>query len=223
MHVWAIGLWCETKAASGPPGASHDSPRTPNVHISGPRRFQTPPKNHEKTPRERDKKSENGAVEGKKARNFGLPTLRSPTLRGLRGLRGPTFFCLRPPPSWPTLRGPTLRGPTLGAMTHTRSRNWLAQIGLAQIGLATIGFGQNWPGQNQDGQKWIGQNWSNQDDQNGIGQSRSLPFSQGPSIFSKWPWFRPTGTASKALLADISPMWTNERARSQRLSSSSCR
>ena len=37
---------------TGPPGLAHDSPRTPNEHISGPRR-QTPPKFHEKTPKER--------------------------------------------------------------------------------------------------------------------------------------------------------------------------
>ena len=42
------------------PSSHHDSPRTPNVHISGPRRFKTPPKFHEKTPRE-----------GRKERNFG--------------------------------------------------------------------------------------------------------------------------------------------------------
>ena len=26
-QIWALGLWCET------PPASHDNPRTPNVHI----------------------------------------------------------------------------------------------------------------------------------------------------------------------------------------------
>ena len=51
--------------AFGVLGLSYDSPRTPNVHISG------------------NKKSENGGGRGKKkARNFGAPTFRAPTLRG---------------------------------------------------------------------------------------------------------------------------------------------
>ena len=54
----------------GPPGLAHDSPRTPNVHIWWPRRFKTPPKFHEKTPRE-TQKQRNGGGRGKKTRNLG--------------------------------------------------------------------------------------------------------------------------------------------------------
>ena len=62
-------------------GVSHDSPRTPNVHISGSRCF----KHHQNSTRrhpERDRKNENGSGRGKKARNFGPLTLRGPTLWG---------------------------------------------------------------------------------------------------------------------------------------------
>ena len=41
-----------------------------NVH-NWHRRFKTPPKFHEKTPRERERKSENGGGRGKQGRNFG--------------------------------------------------------------------------------------------------------------------------------------------------------
>ena len=60
-------------------GLAHDSPRTPNVHISGPRRFKTPPKSTKGPPRERRRK-ENCGGEGKKRKNLGPPTLRGPTL-----------------------------------------------------------------------------------------------------------------------------------------------
>ena len=61
------------------------------------RELQTSPKFHEKTPREREKKNENGDGRGKKARNFGPPTLRGRTHRGPT-LRGPTFSGFGAPP-----------------------------------------------------------------------------------------------------------------------------
>ena len=79
-------------------------PESPNVHTSGSRPSKTPPKFHEKTPREREKKNENGGGRGKKNAkfwashpsplpSFGSPTLLRPTLRG-RNLRSPSsmFF-----------------------------------------------------------------------------------------------------------------------------------
>ena len=81
----------------------HTTAREPKRAHFRPRRFKTPPKFHER------------AGEGKKARNFGPPTLLSPTLRGPT-LRGP--HPVGPPPfGASTLRGlppfgaPTLRGP----------------------------------------------------------------------------------------------------------------
>ena len=73
---------------------SHDSPRTPDVHISGPRRF----KHHQNSTKgpQREKERKIVVGEGKKARNVWPPTLRGPTLRA------------------PTLLGPTLTGPPGG-------------------------------------------------------------------------------------------------------------
>ena len=69
------------------------APKRKRAHLRVPA-LQTPPKFHEKTPRQ----SENGSGRGKKkARNFGPSRLRPPTLRA------------------PTLRGPTLRAPLLQA------------------------------------------------------------------------------------------------------------
>ena len=78
----------------GASGASHDSERTPNVHISGPRRLKN---NRQKSTRrhpERQKNNEMGAGEGKKKAKFWDPHPSG----------------LRVPPAGPTLRGPTLRG-----------------------------------------------------------------------------------------------------------------
>ena len=58
---------------TGPPGLVHDSPRTPNVHTSGARRFKHHQKFHEKTPRERKKKEHCGG--GRKKSKF-WPTRR---------------------------------------------------------------------------------------------------------------------------------------------------
>ena len=51
-------------------GASDDSPRNPNVHISGPRRFKHHQNSTKRPPRERRKKEHCGG-RGKKVRNFG--------------------------------------------------------------------------------------------------------------------------------------------------------
>ena len=56
MPVWALGLSCETPAASGPPG------RAPNVHIASPGAYQNSTRRHP----ERDRKSKNGGGRGKK-------------------------------------------------------------------------------------------------------------------------------------------------------------
>ena len=97
MHIWALGLSCETPAAPPDPAAGARTRQPENskrAHFTAPA-LQTPPKFHERTPRERRKKIVAG--KGKKARNFGPPTLRGSTLRGS------------------TLWGSTLRGPPFGA------------------------------------------------------------------------------------------------------------
>ena len=72
----------ESNLLLGPPGLAHDSPRIPNVHISGHRRFKTPPKIHEKTPRERERGKKLCQRE-KKREILGPPPFRVPLFPGL--------------------------------------------------------------------------------------------------------------------------------------------
>ena len=126
----ALGLSCETLAASGPPELHMTTEELRTCTFSGPGAS----KHHQKTtrrPPERDKKSENGGGRGKKKkeRNVGLSTLR-----------GQPFVA---PPFGAEFLG---LGPTLwGHDTHTHRSKWI---------------GQQWIGQNlsnQDGQNGIGQ------------------------------------------------------------------
>ena len=78
VHVWALGLSCETPAALGPPGL-HTTAREPKRgHLRAPAPKNTTKKQREE-PKEREERMETVATEGKKARNFGLPTLWAPT------------------------------------------------------------------------------------------------------------------------------------------------
>ena len=118
VHVWALWLSCGTPAAP-PDRAAGARTRQPEnskrAHLSVPA-LQTPPKFHEKTPREEEQNKFCGG-RGKKKREIwaphpsGLhpsgPHPSGPTLRG----SGPHFFWVRahtfgPPPfGAPTLRG----------------------------------------------------------------------------------------------------------------------
>ena len=74
-------MWCVS-------GASHDSPRNPNVHILGPRRFKHHQNSTRRPPREGQK--ENCGGRGKQKREIlGLPPF-GPHLRSLHP-PGPTF------------------------------------------------------------------------------------------------------------------------------------
>ena len=73
--------------------------------------LQTPPKFHEKPPREREKELKIVTGEGKKARNFGPPTLRGSTLR-TPPVASPLHFLLG---FWVHPSGSTFRGPPFGA------------------------------------------------------------------------------------------------------------
>ena len=112
-------------------GFTRQPENSKRAHFRSPA-LQTPPKFHEKTPRERDKKNEMGAEEGKKK----SAKLWAPPPFGAPPFGAPLFLGLPPSLPRPHPQPPPPRGPT---MTHTRSKN-----GLAQIGLAEIGFGQNW-------------------------------------------------------------------------------
>ena len=111
----------------GASGASHDSPRTPNVHISGSRRFKNTTKIPRRDPQER----------GEKARHFGLPTFRGSTLRG------PTFCISRKRPKsglgqkW---SGPKVVRPGAGQKWSPFWAIWGFQK------RAKSGLGQKWSG-----------------------------------------------------------------------------
>ena len=101
MHVWALGLSCETPAAP-PDRAAGARTRQPEnskrAHFRAPA-LQNTTKNSTRRPPERHRNSETVAGKGRKSAKFwapppfGAPPFRGPTLRG------------------PTLQGPTLRGP----------------------------------------------------------------------------------------------------------------
>ena len=92
VHVWALGLSCETPAAP-PDRAAGARTRQPEnskrAHLSAPA-LQTPPKFHEKTPREGKKERIFRRDREKKSAKFRAPTLRTPTLRGPTLLHPPT-------------------------------------------------------------------------------------------------------------------------------------
>ena len=99
----ADGLSCETPAA--PPDRAAGAPiRQPKnskrAHLRVPA-LQTPPKFHERTPRERKKKENCGGRREKKARNFGPPTVQAPPFRdppfGAPPFGAPPFWA---PPFW---------------------------------------------------------------------------------------------------------------------------
>ena len=135
MHVWALWLSCGTPAA--PPDRAAGA-RTRQPENSKRARFkapalQTPPKFHEKTPRERKKKENCGGRREKKARNFGPPTLLGSTLLGPT-LRGPTLL-------GSTLLGSTLLGSTLLGSTLLGSTPpfWAPPFGAPPFGAPPFG------------------------------------------------------------------------------------
>ena len=153
VEFWGFGLSCHQ---TGPPGLAHDSPRTPNVHISGPRRF----KHHQNStqgPQERERRKKIVAEEGKKSAKFWAPHPSGPHLPGphLLGptLRGPTFSRFGASTIWaPTLQdstllGPTLRGPLfLGLGLHPLGPTLRGPtLWRPKIQHPKIGRNRNWP------------------------------------------------------------------------------
>ena len=140
--------------------AVHDSPRTPNVHISGPRCF----KHHQNSTKRPQEKEERKLwrEEGKKRANFWAPhpsgphpsgpthlgsTLLGSTLLGstLLGstLRGSTLLA-------PTLLGSTPSGPHSGlhplSSQNSTSKNWpKSNWPKSKLAEVEIGQSQNWP------------------------------------------------------------------------------
>ena len=71
-----VGSSCRAPAvqSGGAARASHDDPRSPNVHFGGPPTLQTPPKFHAKTPKESTK----SVISGGKRKKILAPTLLGP-------------------------------------------------------------------------------------------------------------------------------------------------
>ena len=91
-------------------GVSHDSPRAQTCTFEGPGASETPPKFHEKTPRQRQKNRKWGREVEKKSEILGPPPF------------GETAF------GAPAFLHPTLRGPTT---THTTQKR-IGQNGIGQ-------------------------------------------------------------------------------------------
>ena len=104
---------------TGPPGLAHDSPRTPNVHISGPRRFKHH-QNSTKGPQERERRKKIVAEEGKKSGKCWAP---HPSGLHPSGLHPSGLHPSRLHPSGLHPLGPTLRGLTL-CRPNSTSKNW---------------------------------------------------------------------------------------------------
>ena len=152
---------------TGPAGLAHDSPRTPNVHISGPRRFKHHQNSTKKTKRE-EKRIKNCGGRGKKKREILGPHpsghhSSGPHPSGPHNF-GPSLFWVWPPPFGAPpfgappfgLRGPTISGPTLclGVAPHplgphhdTKQMDWpkldWPQLALAKIGRAKTTMAKN--------------------------------------------------------------------------------
>ena len=100
----------------------HTKPRTPNVHISGPRRFKHQQNSAKGPPRERRKK-ENCGGRGKKAQHFGPPPFGAPFFLGLGSHPSGPHPSFGAPPSVGLIRiglsraRPLLSAPTL--LPHT--------------------------------------------------------------------------------------------------------
>ena len=120
---------------------SHTTARTPNVHISRPRRFKHHQKFHEKTHREREKERKWERKREKKERHVGPSRPVGTPPFGATTLRGPTLPLLPSFPDPPTLFGQIrlkkigqMRPNKVGQVQHnTTQKNGLAKIGLAKM------------------------------------------------------------------------------------------
>ena len=80
MHVWALGLSCETRAASGPPGLHTTTRELRTCTFDGPALPNTTKKPREPPPERETKRANMEREREKKKRNFlGPPTLHFST------------------------------------------------------------------------------------------------------------------------------------------------
>ena len=118
--------------ALGAAGASHDSPRTPNVHISGPGASNTTKIQREDT--HRDKKRTKTGAGGKKKGKFALP----PPLH-------PSWPCPLGAPSFGSLRVFVLLLFFVILLSNKRRPKRLETPISAKVGLAKVGHPNFWP------------------------------------------------------------------------------
>ena len=122
-------------------GASHDSPRTPNVHISGPRRFKHH-QNSTKGPQEREERKRLVAGEGKKSAKFWAPHPSGPHTSGPH----PCMNCVCPPRKM---------GGWVGGVGEGRvggwgcGGGWVGGVGEGRGGGGVRGEGDFWPKSNK--------------------------------------------------------------------------
>ena len=131
MHIWALGLSCETPAA--PPdraaGARTRQPENSKRAHFRAQRF----KHHQNSrmdPKRVKEERKFGREEGKKSAKCWAPHPSGLHPSGLPTLRGPTFSTLwastlgSPPFEDPTLCRPKIQRPKIGRNRIGRSRNW---------------------------------------------------------------------------------------------------
>ena len=120
--VGVVLMWCCSCCQTGPPGLAHDSPRTPNVHISGPRPFKNTTKIPRKDPKREKEERKLWREEGKKRAKFGPPTLRAPPFGdppfGAPPFGAPPFGA--PPFGAPPFGAPPFDSPPFGAPLFLR-------------------------------------------------------------------------------------------------------
>ena len=118
MHIWALGLSCETPAAP-PDRAAGARTRQPEnskrAHFRAPA-LQTPPKFHARTPRERKKKENCGGGGKKKREILGPPPFKAPPF-GAPPFGAPHFVV-------PKFNIQKLAEIELAEVEIGRSRNW---------------------------------------------------------------------------------------------------
>ena len=156
MCIWALGLSCETRRPhqTGPPGLAHDSPRTPNVHISGPLRFKHHQNSTKRPPKREKEERKLWRRRRKNSAKFWVPHPSGlhPSGFHLSGLHpsGPHFFWVWASTLWgPPFEGPTLCRPKIQHPKIGRSRNWpkstLAEVEKKELAEVEIGRSRSPP------------------------------------------------------------------------------
>ena len=82
MHVWALGLWCETPTALLSPGLHTTTRELQTCTFDSPGASSTTKKPTRKRTLREEKSETGGGETEKRARNFGHPTLRGPITSG---------------------------------------------------------------------------------------------------------------------------------------------